>query len=48
MKCRISFCVCLSFLDIIINFVLILLMNSLFKCHPGNQGVSVEGENKIF
>ena len=48
MKCKISFCVCLSFLDIILNFALILQINGLFKCHPGDQGVSVEGENKNF
>ena len=48
MKCKISFCVGLSFLDIILNFALILLMNGLFKRHPGDQDVSVEGENKIF
>ena len=36
---------CLSFLDIILNFALLLLVNGLFKCDPGNQGASVEGEN---
>ena len=46
MKCKI--CVCLSFLDIILNFALILLLNGLFKCHPGDQSASVEGENNIF
>ena len=49
MKCKICFVfLCLSFLDIILNFALILLRNGLFKCHPGNQGASVEGENIIF
>ena len=41
------FCVCWSFLDIILNFELI-LMNGLFKYRPGDQGASVEGENIIF
>ena len=45
MKCKICFCVCLSFLDII-HFALILLMNCLFKYHPGDQGASVEGKKK--
>ena len=48
MKCKICFCVCWSFLDIIQNFAVMLLMNGLFKCHPGDQGASVEGENNIF
>ena len=48
MKCKICFCVCLSFLDIILNFALILLMNCLFKYHRGDQGASVEGKNNIF
>ena len=26
----------------------VLLMNGLFKCHPGDQGASVGGENNIF
>ena len=47
MKFKICFCVCCSFLDIILNFELILLMTGLFKYHAEDQGASVEDENNI-
>ena len=48
MNIKIYFCVCKSFLDTILNFALILLMNGLLKHHAGDQGAPVEAENNIF
>ena len=48
MKLKIYFCVRKSFLDTILNFAIILLMDCLLKYHAGDQGAPVEGETNIF